>query len=200
MVHALTRAPDRMRGVTILDPESTDGELSLLDRAGVVGIRLSHADGPTLDMRTIGRALDLDWTIECVTHDWSHWRDQLLAVKGRIVIEHMGHLDPRGGFDAPTFRFLLEALDRGNVWVKLSARASRDFDLPFQDILPYARKLVEHAPERILYGSDWPHLLYFDRPMVDDVDLLDLMLAWAPDEATRNRIMVDNPAHAYRWP
>jgi predicted TIM-barrel fold metal-dependent hydrolase len=200
MVHALTRAPDRLRGVAILDPQSTDGELALLDAAGVVGIRLSRADGAALDMRLIGRVLEHDWTIECVNNDWSGWRAQLLSIQGRVVIEHLGHIDPDAGFDAPTFRFLLEALDTGRVWVKLSARTSRQHAPPFGDLLPYVQRLIAHAPERMLYGSDWPHLLFFDQPMVDDAALLDMMLEWAPDESVRNRILVDNAAAAYRWP
>jgi 2-pyrone-4,6-dicarboxylate lactonase len=200
MVHALTRLPDRLRGVAIIDPVMTDGELELLDRAGVVGIRVSHAFSPTIDERTVSRATELGWAINYVTQDWSAWREQVLGTPGRFVIEHMGEFDPTAGYDSDTFRFLLECLDTGRCWIKLSARMSHHDDFPFSDILPCVHKLIEHAPDRILYGSDWPHPVYFGRPMVDDVKLLDMMVDWAPDEAIRNRILVDNPAEAYGWP
>ncbi|MEQ1811303.1 MAG: amidohydrolase family protein [Terricaulis sp.] len=199
MVHALTRMPDRLRGVAIIDPQMTNGELELLDKAGVVGIRISHAYSPDIDDRTVGRAADLSWAINYVTQDWPKWREQVLATPGRFIIEHMGELDPSAGLDSPTFRFLLECLDTGRCWVKLSARMSHQDDFPFSDLLPAIHKLIEHAPTRILWGSDWPHPVYFGRPMVDDVKLLDMMLDWAPDEKTRNRILVDNPAEAFNW-
>lgn len=200
MVHALTSAPDRLRGVAILDPDTTDGELELLDKAGVVGIRVSAAFESGLDERTMRRATDMNWTLEALTQDWESWREALFRADGRIVIEHMGEMDPSAGIDGKTWKFLLEALDRGNIWVKLSARVSHQQTFPFDDLLPFARKLIEHAPERILYGSDWPHPVYFGRPMVNDVSLADMMLDWAPDEKTRNRIMIENAAEAYDWP
>lgn len=200
MIHALTRMPDRLRGVAIIDPSMTDRELELLKSAGVVGVRISRAYDPVIDPRTIARAAELEWCPNYVTQDWPAWRDQVLATPGRFVIEHMGELDPSAGLETETFRFLLECLDTGRCWVKLSARMSHEDTVPFSDLLPAVHKLIDYAPTRILWGSDWPHPVYFGRPMVDDVLLLDLMLEWATDEAVRNRIMVDNPAEAYAWP
>lgn len=200
MLHVLTQRPDTLRGVAIIDPAMTDKELELLKAGGVAGIRISKAFTPQIDPGTVARATDLGWCINYVTQDWPSWREQVLGTPGRFVIEHMGELDPSAGIDQPTMRFLFECLDTGRGWVKLSARMSHQDDLPFDDLLPYVRKLVEYAPNRILWGSDWPHPVYFGRPMVDDVKLLDLMLDWAPDEATRKRILVDNPAEAYDWP
>ncbi len=200
MVNALTRLPDRLRGVAFIDPQMTDRELGVLDSVGVVGVRISHAFEKNINQRTVERCTELGWAINYITQDWSTWRDQILATPGRFVIEHMGQVDPSADFDSPTFRFLLECLDTGRCWVKLSARMSHEIDFPFSDLLPFVHQLIEYAPSRILYGSDWPHPVYFGRPMVDDIKLLDLMLDWAPDEAIRNRILVDNPAEAYGWP
>ena len=200
MVNAMTRIPDRLRGVAIIDPSMTDGELELLDKAGVVGARIAQMFSPTIDDIAVRRALELDWTVNYVGRDWTSWREPVLATPGRFILEHMGELDPTAGFNSETFRFLLAALDTGRCWIKLSARMSHEEDFPFGDLLPYVHKLIEHAPTRILYGSDWPHPVYFGRPMVDDAKLLDMLLDWAPDETTRHRILVENPAEAYRWP
>jgi predicted TIM-barrel fold metal-dependent hydrolase len=200
MVNALTRLPDRLRGVAFIDPAMTDRELELLDSAGVVGVRISHAYEKEINQRTVDRCSELGWAMNYVTQDWGNWRNQVLETPGRFVIEHMGELDPSAGFDSETFRFLLECLDTGRGWIKLSARMSHHDDFPFSDLLPYVHKLIEYAPDRILYGSDWPHPVYFGRPMVDDVKLVNLMQEWAPDESIRNQILVDNPAEAYGWP
>jgi 2-pyrone-4,6-dicarboxylate lactonase len=200
MVHALTKVPDRLRGVAIIDPAMTDGELKLLDDAGVVGIRVSKAFSPQIDDTMVARACALGWTINYVTQDWAAWGPQVLATAGKFIIEHMGEWDPSAGVESETFQFLLRAIDTGRCWVKLSARMSHQDDFPFDDLLPGVRKLIEYAPNRILYGSDWPHPVYFGRPMVNDVSLLNMMADWVPDEKTRNMILVDNPAEAYSWP
>ena len=103
------------------------------------------------------------------------------------------------GMDSATFEFLLECLDTGRCWVKLSPRPSKQETLPFSDVLPLVRELVARAPDRLLWGSDWPHPQYW-RPMPSDSDLLDMMLDWVPDERTRNRIFVDNPIEAFGFP
>ena len=89
-------------------------------------------------------------------------------------------------------------LDTGRVWVKISGpmRCSEQ-DPPYADLLPYAHALVRHAPERLLWGTDWPHIAMFDQVMPNDGDLLDLLLDQVPDEATRHRILVDNPRALY---
>jgi predicted TIM-barrel fold metal-dependent hydrolase len=83
--------------------------------------------------------------------------------------------------------------------VKLSPRFTGQKTLPFADVLPFIHALVARAPERCLWGSDWPHPNYFD-PMPNDADLLDLMFEWVPDEAVRNRILADNPAQLFGFP
>lgn len=110
------------------------------------------------------------------------------------------------GIDSATFKFLLECVDTGRCWVKLSPRPSKqdtfafsDMLFPFSDMLPVIRELVARAPDRLLWGSDWPHPQYW-RPMPSDSDLLDMMLDWVPDEKIRNRIFVDNSIEAFGFP
>ena len=87
---------------------------------------------------------------------------------------------------------MLECLDTGRCWVKLSPRCSAEPVVPFADVLPFVHDLVRRAPTRLLWGSDWPHPNYFN-PMPNDADLLDLMFEWAPDKAVQDLIMVENP-------
>jgi 2-pyrone-4,6-dicarboxylate lactonase len=103
-----------------------------------------------------------------------------------------------GGVGA-TFKFVLECIDTGSCWVKLSPRPSKQESFPFSDVLPLVKQLVARAPNRLLWGSDWPHPQYW-RPMPSDSDLLDMMLDWVPDETTRNSIFVDNPIEAFGFP
>jgi predicted TIM-barrel fold metal-dependent hydrolase len=93
----------------------------------------------------------------------------------------------------------MRCLDTGRSWVKLSPRFSGEDTLPFSDTYPFVDKLVRAAPERLLWGSDWPHPQYF-KPMPNDVDLLDMMLDWVPDDKVRNMILVDNPAELCGFP
>ena len=113
--------------------------------------------------------------------------------------EHMGGVDPSKGIDGEGFKFVLECLDTGRCWVKLSPRISKQDNFPFSDTDPLVKKLVQHAPNRLLWGSDWPHPQYF-KPMPNDVALLDMMLDWVPDEKARKLIFVDNPAELFGFP
>jgi 2-pyrone-4,6-dicarboxylate lactonase len=91
---------------------------------------------------------------------------------------------------------VLELLETGRCWIKLSPRFSNEAMLPFSDILPFIHDLIRRAPDRMLWGSDWPHPSYFN-PMPNDGDLVDQLLEWAPDEAVRKAILVDNPAFLF---
>jgi 2-pyrone-4,6-dicarboxylate lactonase len=196
MVHALSREPARLRGVTMLAPDVTDAELEILKRAGVIATRFAYRAAPELDLRLMARVHELGWQCHFMLHgeaEMQAWGDKILATPGLFVIEHSGWPPIEKGPDSAAFRFVLACLDTGRCWVKLSPRYSLQKTLPFSDVLPFVRALVARAPDRLLWGSDWPHPNYFD-PMPNDADLLDLMLDWVPDEATRKRIFVDNPA------
>ena len=113
------------------------------------------------------------------------------------VIDHMARVDAAAGLDQAPFAFLLGLLDDDRAWVKVSGaeRLSADGPPHYADVVPYARALIKAAPERILWGTDWPHPNV--RQVPDDGDLVDLLAAFVPDEATRHAILVDNPARLY---
>jgi 2-pyrone-4,6-dicarboxylate lactonase len=103
----------------------------------------------------------------------------------------------KGGIDGPTFKALLGLVKQGNTYVKLSGayRASDDLD-GYGDTMAMPQALIAAAPDRMLWGTDWPHVHLYDR-MIKTGPTLELLGKWAPDEATRTRILVDNPARLY---
>jgi 2-pyrone-4,6-dicarboxylate lactonase len=199
MLHALGAAPDRFRGVAAPAADVTDLELDLLERAGVVGARFAYMASPVIDARLLVRIADRRWQAHFMVEgpeQIAAWRDVILSYPHPFVIEHMGMPPAERGVESPEFRFVLECLETGRCWVKLSPRFSREPLLPFADVLPFVHALVQRAPRRLLWGSDWPHPNYFE-PMPNDADLVDLLATWIPDAAVLQRVMVDNPAELF---
>lgn len=202
MLHAQCRFPDRLRSVVIPAPDITDRELALLADHGVVGSRFSYRMFRSIDAAAVARTAALGWSTHYLMppgDEGRPWHAPILATPGKFVLEHAGNPDPEAGLGDANFRFALKCLDTGRCWVKLSPRFSKQPTLPFSDTDAFNMKLIEHATERVLWGSDWPHPVYFN-PMPNDADLLDMMLRWAPDERTRRLVFVDNPAAAFGFP
>ena len=153
-------------------PDITDGELDILTKSGVVGYRITWRLTKEIDQRwwrappsAAGRCT----TCTAPTrHRWTPGSRIILKTPGKFVLEHMGGVDPAKGIDGEGFKFVLQCLDTGRCWVKLSPRISKQDNFPFSDTDPLVKKLVEHAPTRLLWGSDWPHPQYF-KPMPNDV-------------------------------
>jgi predicted TIM-barrel fold metal-dependent hydrolase len=200
-LHGQCRFPERLRAVVVPWAGITDGELDILTKAGVVGYRIAHRLTKTIDSRLVARTHEHGWSMHYLVkaEEQDDWKPQILKSPGKFVLEHMGGVDPAKGVDGAGFKFVLECLDTGRCWVKLSPRISHQQTFPFSDTDPLVHKLIAHAPTRLLWGSDWPHPQYF-KPMPNDVALLDMMLDWVPDETTRNRIFVDNPAEIFGFP
>jgi 2-pyrone-4,6-dicarboxylate lactonase len=208
LADTLERFPGgRFRGVALLPETAPDAEFERLNRLGVRGLRfVSKARGahlPHLSQRLATQAAGYGWHVQFYPSgtDIIEHADQLLALPNPIVLDHFASVPAAGGVEQPAFQTVLRLLDTGRVWVKLSGpmRCS-PLDYPYADVTPLARALVRHAPERLVWGSDWPHVNMNDRQMPNDGDLLDLLLDWVPDSATRSRILVDNPAALYDFP
>ena len=123
--------------------------------------------------------------------------DRLLALPCAVVFDHLGHFPAQEGMESAVSAALQRLLDGGRCWVKLSGgyRLS-SLPPPYGDLRAVAGWLAARWPERMLWGSDWPHTA-FEGDMPNDGDLLDTLADWVPDEATRQRILVDNPARLY---
>jgi 2-pyrone-4,6-dicarboxylate lactonase len=198
VLNGLGRFPERLRAIISPWSRITDRELEILTKAGVVGARFAHRLDPVLDERLVARVAEHGWSASYLGNIPER-RPKILASPGRFIIEHAGHPPTAQGLDSPEFKFVLQCLDTGRCWVKINPRFSAEDDFPFADTRPFVRKLVEHAPTRIVWCSDWPHPQYF-KPMPNDADLVDIMLDWVPDEKTRNRIFADNAAEAFGFP
>jgi predicted TIM-barrel fold metal-dependent hydrolase len=193
------------RGVAVVHPQVSEGELKALDRGGVRGIRFTQFD-PTTAVTTIDmieplskRVNDLGWHVQI------HMRgDQIAAAEdvwsrlpSPIVFDHMGRLPQPAGFDHAAFAIIRRLIDRGRTWVKISgAYLDTKVGPPtYADATTVAQAFVQAAPERMVWGSDWPHPTEKHKP--DDAVLFDLLSEWAPDAATRRRILVTNPETLY---
>jgi predicted TIM-barrel fold metal-dependent hydrolase len=199
VLHTQSLFSGRLRAVAIPWPGITDNELRILTECGVVGYRVTHRLEKEVDQRMVARVHEHGWAIHYLVKPDPEWRRRILASPGRFVLEHMGGIDPSEGLESASFKFVQQCLDTGRCWVKLSPRPSKQESFPFDDMLPFVHTLVERYPNRLLWGSDWPHPQYF-KPMPKDVDLLDQMLDWVPEESTRKRIFVDNPAECLGFP
>ena len=200
----LARFPGRFRGVALLPDDAPDQEFERLGRLGVCGLRfVSPAHGahlPHLSPAMARRAHEHGWHVQFypAAGDIVDLADQLLALPNQVVLDHFAAVPAAGGVEQPAFRTVLRMLDSGRVWVKLSGpmRCSRQ-DFPYAEVTPLAKALVRHAPERLVWGSDWPHVNMNNRRMPNDGDLVDLLSEWAEDETVRKRILADNPQRLY---
>ena len=193
------------RGIAVLHPTVTDAELKRLDAGGVRGIRFSLGAPATavvaLDMvePLAKRIAALGWHVQL------HWPGDLYVENAAllrrlpcpIVIDHMGRFPPAAGIAHPAWKVILGLIEKGQTWVKLAgAYLNTQLGPPtYADATRVAQAFVKAAPERLVWGSDWPHPSEKNKP--DDALLFDLLAEWAPDEVTRNRILVANPEALY---
>jgi D-galactarolactone isomerase len=201
---------DHARGVAVVHPTVTDAELKTLAQGGIRGIRFSLSSNPTsaaatsLDMiePLSKRVAALGWHIQ-INMD----AEQILAAEdlwmrlpAPLVIDHMGHIPKPAGIQHPCFSLIRRLLDKGRTWVKLSVMAvdSKVGPPTYADITKVAQAYVRAAPERLVWGSNWPHPN--ESPKLDDALLFDLLSPWAPSAAVRHRILVENPEALYGFP
>jgi len=188
------------RLIVVVPFETSDKELARLHEAGARGVRfiLAHVGGlPLADLESFAdRIKDMGWHIQFLLRP-----NHLLELEPRLAklpvnftIDHIGFVRPSEGLEQPAFQAMLRLMRTGRCWVKFTAgyRFSAE-EPPYRDIAPFARKLVETRPDRLLWGSDWPHVM-FKGKMFNTTELFDLLLDWAPDEKSRKQILVDNPA------
>jgi D-galactarolactone isomerase len=205
---AIAQLGANARGVAIIGPAMTDAELKTLDAGGVRGVRFSLTSGrpgaastaTNDDIETLAkRVAALGWHVQFnVTGEQVvAAQDMLERLPAPIVFDHMGHLPQPAGIDHPAFAIIRRLLDRGRTWVKLSVTydSSKDGPPGYADVNRIAQAYVKAAPERLVWGSNWPHPSEPSKP--DDAMVFDLLAQWAPDEATRSRILVANPAALY---
>jgi len=200
----LERFPRRFRGVALLPDDVTREHVARLDRLGVRGARFVSAGHkgalPRLSRRVVDLVAGFGWHVQFYPHgeDLLENADELLALPTPVVLDHFAAIPAAGGTAQPAFQCLLRMLDSGRIWVKLSGpMRCTPGDYPYAPVTPIAQALVHHAPQRLLWGSDWPHVNMNGRQMPNDGDLFDLLGEWVPDAATRRAILVDHPRAVY---
>lgn len=204
---AIARSDGRFLGIVKLDASSTFEDLRHLNALGVRGVRFAFnpQHGGTFDSelfdRTAGWCARLGWQIELhsAPEDLVGLAERLARADNPIVIDHFGRVDVSLGLRQEPFRTLLDLAKEPHVWVKLTGadRITRAGP-PYDDIVPFARALIEVAPDRMVWGTDWPHSAYFDPArMPNDGALMNLMAAFAPDSDVRDRILADNAARLF---
>ena len=194
---------ENAKGSASVDPEIDDQALAELDRQGVCGLRfgielLRGMRPPDLE-RMADRIAALGWHIQyrSTEKDLPELADRLGRLPVPVCVDHIGSIPPETGTSDPAFEALLRLVDMGRCWVKLSApyQLSRSGPPAYEDYRAQARALVAAAPERMVWGTNWPHPKVEDKP--DNTDLLDILWDWTEDDATRQLILVDNPRDLY---
>ena len=210
MLAALKQAPNRLRGVAVIDREFSVSYLNTMSDLGVRGARFNHflKQGKPVFKGGVGISdfldmhdslADLNWHLQL----WIHCVDlpdvwpSLRNCRIPIVIDHMGRIDAVKGLPYPGFDFLLQLLAEGKVWVKLSGIYRGTDNWPaYPEARPFHEALVAANPDRCIWGLDWPHPA-LKATMPNDGTLLDLFNDWTPDVDIRRRILVENPALLY---
>jgi len=202
---AMAKLGASARGVAVVDTSVTDTELKRLNDLGVRGIRfnLVQSGATTIEMLEplSKRVNDLGWHVQIhmLGDAIVENADLLQRLPSPIVFDHLARIPQPAGIDHPSFALVLKLLDHGRAWVKLSGAyiETRTGPPAYADVSKVARAYVKAAPERLVWASDWPHPTEKADAKPDDAVLFDLLADWAPDEAIRNRILVDNPAALY---
>jgi 2-pyrone-4,6-dicarboxylate lactonase len=200
--------PNRARCVVAITMDISDDELAALDKRGARGVRLNtdNKGGMPIGFDQIGeleaRIRPFGWHIEWLFpgKDILQLMPVLTSVKVPQSIGHFAYQPATAGVTAPGFQALLELMRASNTWMKISgANRVSETDLPpYDDVKPMAHALIEAAPDRIMWGTDWPHPnKYLANP--NDGDLVDAFGDWVTDPAMRQKIMVDTPARFYRF-
>jgi predicted TIM-barrel fold metal-dependent hydrolase len=205
LVQSLTAFGPTARGIAMLDASVTPDELKRLDGAGIRGVRFGTrlpGGAPITDMVPVARKIaDFGWHIQLVSDGDKivELADTLKGLPVPVVFDHMGHLPEPAGPDHPGFEVIVDLIDQHGAWVKLTGAyiLSKVGPPGYADRSRLARAYVQRAPERLVWGSDWPHPTSPADAKPDDAVLLDRLADWAPDATLRNRILVANPAQLY---
>ena len=206
MLDAMRHGGPAVRGVAVIGAPDDCGvdDLAALDAAGVRGVRMNTLfPGPegTDDLDELAaRIAPFGWHLQVLIDvaETTGLAKRLGSLPVATVIDHLGHMPASLGRDHPGFQDLLALLREGRSWVKLSApyRLSGRSGPPYDDVRPFAEAVLEAAPDRVVWGSDWPHPA-IEGPRPHPATLLDPLFDWVDDADLRRRVLVENPAHLY---
>jgi 2-pyrone-4,6-dicarboxylate lactonase len=203
-IDALRSGKFEFRGVAVIDePNTSDSQLEDMHQAGVRGVRINlKSKGGVVGIDTAPRLAERikarGWHIQFFldTNAMPDIDQKMMKLPVDIVIDHLGHIETAHGLEQPGFRTLARLTRHERCWFKLIGPYRISTQAPrFADVTPFVRALVDAAPDRCVWGTDWPHPNV--KYMPNDGDLADMLAGWVPDEALRNRILAANPARLY---
>jgi predicted TIM-barrel fold metal-dependent hydrolase len=207
------------RGVAVIDDKTPESDLDMMGKAGIKGIRVnlttSGVNDPSVGRKRLEAAIERmkgrGWHVQCYTNLplLTTIKDVLASSPVPVVFDHFGGADASLGLEQPGWAELIEAVKSGKVYVKISGAyrlSNKGPDYP--DAVPFAKALIAANPDRLVWGSDWPHPNSVTPPdkkptdltplyQIDDGRVFNQLAVWAPDAATRKKILVDNPARLY---
>jgi D-galactarolactone isomerase len=207
MLDAMKELGAQAKGVAVVKANVAESEIARLTQAGVCGQRIFNLPGGAVNIAAMhpvmARVHNFGWyaNIQLDGRELPKYESSIERLPGRFVIDHVGKFLEPVAPDHAAFKALLRLLDTGRCWVKLAAyyETSKSGAPGYDDVALLAKMLIRHAPERMIWASNWPHPSAPADNKPDDADLLDLLLEWAPDEKIRNRILVDNPAELFGY-
>jgi D-galactarolactone isomerase len=207
LIDALQQFGGDARGIAVIDQQTSDSELERLNDAGVRGIRfnLSRPAGAGVELmdRLCARIAPLGWhaQIHTLGQGYVALESKLAELPVLVVIDHLGRVPMPGGLQHEAFAALRRLVGLGRTWIKLSGAYHDSIaGAPsYADTGPMVSEWVKSAPDRVVWGTDWPHpaAMAGEKPMPDDAQLLDLLGEWAADPAMLQSILVDNPCRLY---
>jgi predicted TIM-barrel fold metal-dependent hydrolase len=203
LLEVLERHPQRLRGVVVIDPAISDNELQRMHRLGVRGARINTVFGGGVSMnlveRLATRIAPLGWHIQLLidVRELPALVPRLRRLPCPCVVDHFGHLPATLGVKSAGFQALLHMATDYGWWVKLSGPYRISDQAGYADVLPLATELLRRVPQRLVWGSDWPHVAVARHP--DTAALLNLLAQWVPDADLRRQVLVRNPAELYHF-
>jgi predicted TIM-barrel fold metal-dependent hydrolase len=207
MLNALAELGVQSRGVAVVEYDVSGAEIERLHEAGVRGVRVNVVDVPegkgVFDMTPLEhlaqRIAPFGWHVEFLMHadEFPDMVTRFAEFPVDIVLGHLGYMRTDKGVENAGFRAMLELMRQEKCWVKLTGpyRISTQ-PMPHRDTIPFALALLNAAPQRVVWGSDWPHVMV-KGAMPNDGELANLLLDWVPDETLREQVLVRNPAKLY---
>ncbi|NBR30177.1 MAG: GntR family transcriptional regulator, partial [Betaproteobacteria bacterium] len=208
MLDAMKVAGKSFRGVSVVADDISDSELKRLHDAGVRGVRVNIVDVPnrkpgTLPMEALKKLAQkvkpFGWHMEFLAHvdEFPDLDNMLDGFPVDTVYGHLGYMKTDKGIAHPGFQALLRLMKAGKAWVKLTGPYRISLQtMPHSDTDVYAHELIKAAPQQVVWGSDWPHVMV-KGAMPNDGDICDLLGNWVLDENVRKQVLVDNPARLY---
>lgn len=210
---AIGNSGGHFRGVGRIDDKTARDDLRRLHEGGIRGVRFNLLDRPrgNVKLEVLDQCVDniagFGWSVD-LHIDMKNLLAQekrIRAMAVPVVIDHIARVKPAEGLKQPGFQLLLDLMKLNHVWTKVSGAdkicettVDSYFGLPFVEVIPYAQAVIAAAPERVIWGTDWPHSNNFmPGHTPNDGDLVDLLALFAPDESIRKNILVDNPARLY---